>query len=33
MVIRSHEVRFEPGLGLEELRREWPNLMKRVVKL
>jgi hypothetical protein len=33
MVVRSHEVRFEPGLGLEELRQAWPNLVKRIVKL
>ncbi len=33
MVVESGEVRFEPGLGLEELRQAWPNLVKRIVKL
>jgi hypothetical protein len=33
MVVNSGEVRFEPGLGLEELRQAWPNLVKRIVGL
>ena len=27
----SGEIRFEPGMGLEELLREWPRLSKRVI--
>lgn len=27
------ELRFEPECGLDELRAEWPNLIKRVIKL
>ena len=30
---RSGEIRFEPECGLTELRHEWPNLTKRVIKL
>jgi hypothetical protein len=33
MVVQSHEIRFEPGLGLEELRQAWPNLVMRIVEL
>ena len=27
------EIRFEPGMGLEELIHAWPNLTKRIIKL
>src|SRR4051794_31404764 len=27
MVVDSHEIRFEPGLGFEELVQAWPNLV------
>jgi hypothetical protein len=30
-VAASGELRFEPGLGLEDLVAEWPNLSKQVV--
>ena len=30
---RSGEVRFEPGAGLDELLREWPNIPKRIITL
>ncbi len=30
---RGGEIRFEPEYGLTELRREWPNLTKRVIRL
>jgi hypothetical protein len=30
---RGGEVRFEPGLGLEDLLREWPNIPKRIIPL
>ena len=29
----SGEVRFEPGVGLEELLLVWPNIPKRVISL
>jgi hypothetical protein len=29
----SGEVRFEPGMGLEELLQEWPSLAKRIISL
>lgn len=31
MVVASGEVRFEPDLGLVELRQAWPTLAKRIV--
>ena len=27
------EIRFEPESGLDELRAEWANLTKRIIKL
>ena len=27
----SGEIRFEPGMGWDELIREWPNLSKRIL--
>lgn len=30
---RSGDVRFEPGVGLEELLQAWPDLVKRVLPL
>jgi hypothetical protein len=29
----SGDIRFEPGVGLEELIRSWPTLAKRIVRL
>ena len=31
MLERSGEVRFEPGVGINELLAAWPNLPKRIV--
>lgn len=31
MIVASGEVRFEPDLGLTELRQAWPTLTKRIV--
>jgi hypothetical protein len=33
IVAASGEIRFEPGLGLEELLQAWPGLTKRVIVL
>jgi hypothetical protein len=30
---KGGEVRFDPGLGLDELLREWPNLPKRILPI
>ena len=30
---RSGEVRFDPGVGLDDLLREWPNIPKRIIPL
>jgi hypothetical protein len=32
-VADSGEIRFEPGMGLEELLQEWPNLTRRIIPL
>ncbi|MDB5309823.1 MAG: hypothetical protein JWO38_4025 [Gemmataceae bacterium] len=33
MTAASGDVRFEPGVGLDELRQAWPGLTKRVIPL
>lgn len=33
LVVASNEVRFEPGLGLDELVAAWPTLPKRIIRL